>query len=121
MQTTIETIKINDKEYITREAAEALLRPVLGAMPRSGPVRIVILQRGWVVVGRHRVIDENTHALDGAAVVRQWGTTKGLGQIALDGPTSKTVLDPCGTIEYHPLAAVASMICTEEAWAGKLD
>lgn len=32
--------------------------------------------------------------LDNAAVVRRWGTTRGLGQLGLEGPTKETVLDP---------------------------
>ncbi len=58
----------------------------------NGELKIVILQRGWVMVGR---LERNGSdcKLHNAAVVRKWGTTKGLGEIAQNGPTKDTVLD----------------------------
>lgn len=72
--------------------------------------QIVIAQRGWVFVGdvsryQNEVVVEN------AAVVRKWGTTRGLGQLAQEGPTAKTQLDPCPAVRIHPLAVVATMDC----------
>ncbi|MFP4294915.1 MAG: hypothetical protein ACLFQH_03710, partial [Halothiobacillaceae bacterium] len=52
--------------------------------------------------------------------IRDWGTTQGLGEIALSGPTRKTILDPAGVV----VAPVGSMLfyleCNESAWAGHL-
>lgn len=38
--------------------------------------------------------DPSIYTLDDVAVVRRWGTTKGLGQLAQEGPTVNTKLDP---------------------------
>lgn len=83
------------------------------------PVKIVILQRGWVVVGRWAQRG-SACKLDDAAIIRRWGTTKGLGEIAKNGPTSDTVLDTTPRITYHELTAVATIDCEESAWASKL-
>lgn len=82
-------------------------------------LRIVVLQRGWVLVGEFSQLKENC-TLENAAVVRIWGTTKGLGQLAVEGPTSSTKLDPCPTVNFHELTAVFTLDCKEEAWSGKL-
>jgi hypothetical protein len=77
---------------------------------------ILVLQRGWVVVGD--VIDELEDRLElaNASVVRRWGTSRGLGQLALEGPQKTTVLDPCGAVLVHPLSIVMQIPCKEEAW-----
>lgn len=70
--------------------------------------QIVVLQRGWIVVGdAYRVGSEIR--IDGASVIRRWGTTNGLGQLALGGPTKDTILDACGTVRAHELAVVMLM------------
>ena len=74
----------------------------------DGGVRIVILQRGWVVVG-HYFDDGERFRVENAAVVRVWGTTKGLGELAENGPISgKTTLDDCGVVRGHVGAIVAT-------------
>lgn len=72
--------------------------------------QIVIAQRGWVFVG-DVTRTESEVVIENAAVVRRWGTNRGLGQIASEGPTSSTILDPCPTVRIHPLSVVASMDC----------
>lgn len=85
--------------------------------PVTGDVRIVILQRGWVMVGRLERGDQ-VCKLHQAAVVRIWGTTKGLPEIANGGPTAKTVLDKCdGVVEFHPLTIIATIACREDKWS----
>lgn len=79
------------------------------------PVRIVVLQRGWVVVGRYHVRDDGQVEVTDASVVRRWGTTKGLGELR-SGPTSNTVLDPCGRVEAHPLSVVLTLEVDADAW-----
>ena len=60
----------------------------------EGPIKIVILQRGWCMVGKFERDGSNCKLRD-AAVIRQWGTTRGLGQIAEGGATDLTKLDKC--------------------------
>src|ERR1035437_6428140 len=55
--------------------------------------QIVVLNRGWVVIGNYfEKGDECT--LTEASVIRKWGTTQGLGELAEKGKLADTVLDP---------------------------
>ena len=82
----------------------------------KGNVRIVILQRGWTMVGKFERNGSDCK-LHNASVIRSWGTTKGLGEIAMDGPTSSTKLDPTyGIVEFDYLTVVASISCEEKPW-----
>jgi hypothetical protein len=78
-------------------------------------IRIVILQRGWVAVGRYHRRGGYVRLTD-AAVVRRWGTTKGLGELAARGPMPDTILDFCPPLEFHVLTEVFSMECCQERW-----
>jgi hypothetical protein len=83
---------------------------------KSNDVRIVVLQRGFVVVGRWTQTPGSMQVtLADSSIVRQWGTTKGLGEIT-SGPTNKTVLDAAGEIKFHELTVVLSMKCDAAKW-----
>lgn len=86
---------------------------------RSDDIRIVILHRGNIVVGRYSR-DGDDVTVRNASVIRIWGTTKGLGEIAAGGPTSKTILDPCGVVRCHVLAVIATIDCEAEKWTSKI-
>ena len=77
--------------------------------------RIVVAQRGWVFVGRYTQ-DGDEVTLSDAKNIRTWGTTKGLGELAATGPTSKTVLDPAGTVRLHHLAIVVTLDTKVTTW-----
>ena len=49
-----------------------------------GLVRIIVLQRGWVAVGRFYQ-DGSACRLECAQIIRRWGTTRGLGELAAQG------------------------------------
>ena len=83
----------------------------------EGNIKIVVLQRGWVVVGRFKR-DGNDCTLEDASVIRTWGTTKGLGEI-VPGPTSSTKLDKAGTIRFDYLTTVLIMDA-EDSWNASL-
>lgn len=80
--------------------------------------QIVILQRGWVFVGdMTRIGYECT--LENAACIRRWGTTKGLGEIAKNGPTANTELEPTPTLRFHYLTMIAQMDVEIGKWEKK--
>lgn len=85
----------------------------------SSGIKIAILQRGWVMVG-YFSREGNDCTLTDASVVRVWGTTKGLGEIALGGPTSSTKLDKTGTVQFDYLTVVALLDCEESKWKNAL-
>lgn len=60
---------------------------------------IFVVEGGWVFICESFTYGNDQYALREASVIRVWGTTKGLGEIALNGVTPSTVLDPCGSIE----------------------
>lgn len=79
-------------------------------------IKIAILQRGWVMVGRFGKSGTQCF-LENASVIRTWGTTKGIGEIAMNGPIEdKTILDPCGNVEFHELTIVALLECDQSKW-----
>lgn len=83
---------------------------------KGNEVRICVLQRGWVMVGYYKR-DGDSCSLTQASVIRNWGTTKGLGEIAADGPKSSTKLDPTnGLVEFHRLTEVCTIVCAEDKW-----
>lgn len=76
---------------------------------------IVVADRGFVYVG-HVEVEGAWCVITQARNIRVWGTTKGLGELSMRGPTSKTVLDPINTVRI-PMRAVISVIdTTEDAW-----
>jgi len=96
---------IDGVEYVPKEA--------------NGEIKIVVLQRGWVAVGRYSQTGERCQLAD-ASIIRRWGTTRGLGEIAAGGPTGDTVLDPAGIITFHEMTAVLILDCEEGPWASRL-
>ena len=83
-------------------------------------VRIVILQRGWVMVGYYSR-EGSRCKLSKASVIRNWGTTKGLGEISADGPTAATKLEPTnGLVEFHELTEIGTIQASELKWKNHL-
>lgn len=110
MKTAIDSIVVEGREYVPKDSVQE----------NDGEIKIVILQRGWNMVG-HFERNGSECKLHNASVIRRWGTTHGLGEIADGGPTSETILDKCGgVVEFDYLTVVATIACRGERWAGKL-
>jgi hypothetical protein len=104
-------ITVDDEVYIRKSDCKS--------SNSDSPVKIVILQRGWCVVGRFKR-EGNDCTIENASVIRTWGTTKGLGEIAENGPTSSTKLDPFGTGRFDYLTVVLAVDCEEDKWSKHL-
>lgn len=77
--------------------------------------QIAVLTQGFVYIG-HCAIADGILVITDARNVRRWGTENGLGQLAISGPTAKTVLDTAGTVRA-PLSALVHLIdCADAAW-----
>lgn len=103
-------IQVNGIDYVRKDTVKP--------QTIKGEIKICVLQRGWVVVGRFNR-NGNTCTLENASVIRLWGTTQGLGELAANGPTDKTRLDKChGQVKFDFLTMVLSIDCKEEVWKG---
>ena len=110
MNPKIEEIVIDGEIYVPKSCA---------VQPKRD-IKIVVLQRGWVRVVRFERSGWDC-SLHNASVIRAWGTTKGLGEIAIGGPTTNTKLDKCGgLVQFDYLTVVALISCEEKSWKNKL-
>jgi hypothetical protein len=80
-------------------------------MSEKNPINIVVLDRGFVYVGKTK-LDGEFIVIEQAKNIRRWGTSRGLGELVA-GPTKDTKLDPVGTVKA-PLRALISLISVEE-------
>lgn len=91
---------------------EDLLIP---AIPADLGWRIVVLDRGFVVVGE---VTDYGHEIEvkRANIIRRWGTSKGLGELAEGGPRRETILDPVGEMTAPKHAVIFTIKSEEEVW-----
>lgn len=82
-------------------------------------IRIVILQRGWVMVGDYKMGSDGV-TISNAKSIRRWGTTEGLGQLR-SGPRPDTNLDQIGNFNCHPLQVIGTITdLDQEKWTSVL-
>lgn len=76
--------------------------------------QIVILQRGWVMVGKMKKTGHQC-VLEDAAVIRRWGTTNGLPELADCGPLSETKLEKTKMpVRFHYMTVIATLECSSK-------
>ena len=111
-KTTINELEVNGEVYVLKGSQTT--------EPKNSDIKIVVLQRGWVMIGRYSM-EGDIVTLENAHVIRIWGTTKGLGELALDGKQSSTKLDKAGHVEFHILTVVATINCVDTKWDSELN
>jgi len=107
---TEEQIEINGKTYIPIESLQK------SPNYQNTPIKIVVLQRGWIYIGRFSKDETGTCKLENAYCIRIWGTTKGLQEL-VNGVTPKTILDKCeGVVEFDWLTVIHTITVNPEKW-----
>ena len=99
-----QTLKIDDVEYIRKDAIP----------DTEGEIKIVVLDRGFVYVGRVEIEDDFV-VIRNAKNIRQWGTKKGLGEL-VNGPLSATRLDNVGTVRAASRALISLIDVEQSKW-----
>ena len=112
MDSEVKEIRINGIDYVPKD--DVIEKNI------TSDIKIIVLQRGWIVVGRFERKDTQCK-LHNASVIRTWGTTNGLGEIAKGGPTLTTKLDKCkGIVEFDYMTVVLTIDCEAKKWSNKL-
>lgn len=93
-----ETMMIDDVKYIREDSIPCNSAPI-------GDKRIIVADRGWVFVGDCVDNNDGSVTINNAKNIRQWGTSKGLGELKT-GPTSKTKTDDYGTITTVAIVSI---------------
>lgn len=78
-------------------------------------MKICVLDRSWIMVGILEK-DGDEYILLNGSVIRRWGTTKGLGEIAENGPTKDTILDKVPLVKFHKNQLIFTINCNESKW-----
>jgi hypothetical protein len=78
-------------------------------------MKICILERGWVLVGQLEK-DGDEYLLINGHVIRRWGTTEGLGELAIKGPLSETKLEKVPLVKFNKRQLIFTISCDETKW-----
>jgi len=108
MKSEINEVEINGVQYIRKDSIREIKE-------FTGEIKIVVLQRGWVYIGRFERIG-NDCKLHNAYNIRSWGTTAGLPEL-VNGATSSTKLDKCeGIVEFDWLTVIHTITVNSAKW-----
>lgn len=77
---------------------------------------IVVADRGFVWVGETSRFDDRVYITNGFNI-REWGTQRGLGELALEGPRSETVLDYVPAVMVPFKSVIAVIPAERPKWA----
>jgi hypothetical protein len=119
----MKSITLNGVEYVEKtEVTKAMKK----ANIKPSAIQIVVLQRGWVYIGRFSQ-KGNLCTLTNAYNIRRWGTEYGLGELAENGPIAEgvgngpTKLDKNSDVHFHEMTAVLRMDVDESKWSSIID
>lgn len=109
-ETILNSITVNGTEYVRADQVPTVAGP-------PTPVQVVVIEGRWNIVGNVEHHDDGALTITNASVIRYWGTTKGLGQLAQSGPTSKTILDKVGVMRVPAHAVLLCMDSKADLWS----
>ncbi len=82
-------------------------------------IKIVVVDRGWVFVGRVTTLEGDQVLIEQAQCIRRWGTTRGIGELRR-GPTQSTKYDPAGTVTVPGRAVICMFEVEGDAWTREI-
>lgn len=82
----------------------------------SGPIKIVVLERGFVYVGRVDEEGDPVVTIHNARSLIRWGTKKHLGQL-VNGPLAETSLGDACTIKVRTNQIIHMIEVSQDAWS----
>ena len=98
MNADLNTITINGIEYV-QKGTETTPQTI-------GDKRIIVADRGWVFVGDCEDHEDGSVTIRNTQNIRNWGTTRGLGEL-VNGPiANKTKFDPYGVVRCTPIVQI---------------
>ena len=77
--------------------------------------QIIVVDKGFVFVGELES-DGDFYSLKTGFCIRRWGTTKGLGQLAMEGPLSGTILEPADNTKFPKERLIFTIDCEQDKW-----
>ena len=105
--TEIETIKINEVEYVRKDQV---------AQP-TGNRAVIVVDRGWIFAGDAEQTADGYIRLERAVHVFRWESI-GFAKMLEDWKSSRVDLRPCSNVEL-PLDAVIFRVPVEASWGLK--
>ena len=100
MNANLDTITINGVEYVQKSSVEANTPQTIGEK------RIIVADRGWVFVGDCEDHDDGSVTIRNTQNIRNWGTTRGLGELSTGPVPNKTKYDAYGVVRCVPIVQI---------------
>ena len=91
-------IMINGEEYVKKQVFSSY--------------KILVLNNGHVIRGEVEEKDGG-YIVNGAEVIRRWGTTKGIGELARKNNNASPIIDPLNGLVFVEKTSVIYMIDVE--------
>jgi hypothetical protein len=101
------------KEYLCAQGANKLVDEQTLSDINDNDLIIAVMDRSWVFIGFVTKLHDGRIRLDCCHNIHRWGTTEGLGELAVKGPLSDTVLNKSGPIYGVP---IFMMKVEDEKW-----
>ena len=82
----------------------------------SGPIKIVVIERGFVYVGRVSTLDAGTLQIEAARSLIRWGSSQHLGEL-VNGPLENTKLGAACTVLVRNSQVIHMIEANQDGWS----
>ena len=111
------TTKTLSRNKTMKAGNKKIIRLDPGSVENSGDYgwAIVVADRGFVWIGDTVKLGDSFYMAN-VQNIRQWGTKKGLGELATEGPKSETEMDPVPCVIVPARAVLAIIPAVRSVW-----